>query len=74
MQIVNLYKYIRDDGGVTVSPVKPDIEYTEMFRLIADEGKELVNGDIHTSCIDVETTEGWTETEVEVKETKEKIK
>lgn len=74
MQIVNLYKYIRDDGGVTVSPVKPDIEYTEMFRLIADEDKELVNGDIHTSCIDVETTEGWTETEVEVKETKEKIK
>ena len=74
MQIVDLYKYIRDDGGVTVSPVKPDIEYTEMFRLIADEDKELVNGDIHTSCIDVETTEGWTETEVEVKETKEKIK
>lgn len=74
MQIVNLYKYIRDDGGVTVSPVKPNVEYVEMFRLIADEGKELVNGDIHTSCIDVETTEGWTETEVEVKETKEKIK
>ena len=74
MQIVDLYKYIRDDGGVTVSPVKPDIEYTEMFRLIADEDKELVNGDIHTSCIDVETTGGWTETEVEVKETKEKIK
>ena len=36
MQIVNLYKYIRDDGGTTVSPVKPNIEYTEMFRLIAD--------------------------------------
>lgn len=74
MQVVNLYKYIRDDGGVTVSPVKPDIEYTEMFRLIADENKELVNGDARAFCIDVETTEGWTETEVEVKETKEKIK
>ena len=72
MQIVNLYKYIRDDGGTTVSPVKPNIEYTEMFRLIADEGKELVNGDIHTSCIDVETTEGWIEVEAELKEIKEK--
>ena len=39
MEIVNLYKYIRDDGGATVSPVKPNAEYVEMFRLIADEGK-----------------------------------
>ena len=61
MQIVNLYKYIRDDGGVTVSPVKPDIEYTEMFRLIADEDKELINGDIRAFCVDVESTEGWNE-------------
>ena len=74
MQIVNLYKYIRDDGGVTVSPVKPDIEYTEMFRLIADENKELVNGDVRAFCIDVESTEGWTEIEAELKEIKEKIK
>lgn len=61
MQIINLYKYIRDDGGTTISPVKPNIEYTEMFRLIADEGKELMNGDIRTSCIDVESIEGWSE-------------
>ena len=61
MKIVNLYKYIRDDGGATVSLVKPNAEYVEMFRLIADEGKELVNEDIRTSCIDVESTEGWSE-------------
>ena len=61
MQVVNLYKYIRDDGGVTVSPVKPNTEYTEMFRLIADEGKELMNEDVRTPCIDVESTEGWSE-------------
>ena len=65
MQIVNLYKYIRDDGGVTVSPVRPDIEYVEMFRLIADEGKELMNGDVRTPCIDVEHIEGWTEIDAE---------
>ena len=61
MKIVSLYKYIRADGGTTISPVKPNTEYTEMFRLIAEEGKELVNGDIRTSCIDVESTEGWSE-------------
>lgn len=61
MKIVSLYKYIRADGGTTVSPMKPNTEYTEMFRLIADEGKELMNGDIRTPCIDVESTEGWSE-------------
>lgn len=65
MQIINLYKYIRDDGGTTVSPMKPNSEYIEMFRLIADEGKELLNGDIRISCIDVETIEGWTEIDAE---------
>ena len=61
MQIINLYRYIRKDGGITVSPVKPDCEYTEMFRLVADEGKILVKDDICTSCIDTESTEGWEE-------------
>lgn len=68
MKIVSLYKYIRADGGTTVSPVKPNAEYTEMFRLIADEGKELMNGDIRTLCVDVESTEGWIEVEAELKE------
>ena len=68
MKIVRIYKYIRADGGTTVSPVKPNAEYTEMFRLIADEGKELMNGDIRTLCVDVESTEGWIEVEAELKE------
>jgi hypothetical protein len=61
MQVINLYKYIRKDGGVTVSPVKPDCEYTEMFRIVADEGKVLVKGDIVTTCIDTDFIEGWEE-------------
>jgi hypothetical protein len=61
MQIINLYKYIRKDGGTTVSPIKPDCEYTEMFRLVADEGKILVKDDICTSCIDTDSIEGWEE-------------
>ena len=63
MQVINLYKYIRENGGVTVSPNKPNVEYTEMYRLVADEGKILTNGEIVTSCVDVETIEGWNEIE-----------
>lgn len=62
MQIVNIYRYIRDDGGITHSITKPDdVEYTILYRLIADEDKELVNGDIHTECIDVDDIEKWLE-------------
>jgi hypothetical protein len=61
MQIINLYKYIREDGGTTVSPNKPECEYTEMYRIIADEGKTLINGDVMTSCADVESFDGWEE-------------
>lgn len=62
MQTINLYRYVRADGGVTVSPVKPDCEYTEMVRLVADDGKMLTNDGEHlTGCIDVATADGWYE-------------
>ena len=65
MQTIPLYKYARADGGVIVSPVKPDCEYTEMYRLIADEGKALTKDGVNTTaCTDVESTEGWYEVEV----------
>jgi hypothetical protein len=32
-----------------------------MFRLVADEGKALTDGEIITSCIDVESPYGWYE-------------
>lgn len=65
MQIINLYRYERPNGGVTVSPVEPSCEYTEMVRLVADEGKELFNGEQRTTCIDTETAEGWVEVDIE---------
>lgn len=61
MQIIPLYKYEREEGGITVSPMKPDGTYTEMFRIVAEEGMVLVNGDIVTSCTDVESLDGWGE-------------
>lgn len=62
MQTITLYRYIRHDGGVSTSPVKPDTaEYTVEYRLIADDGKALTNGTIIAGCVDVESTDGWTE-------------
>lgn len=63
MKVVKLYRTVREDGGVTVSPTKVESgEYTEMFRLIADDGKLLtVNGIDTCPCVDVETVEGWYE-------------
>ena len=61
MQTITLYRYTRPDGGISVSPIKPNVKYTEMVRLIADEGKALTDGTNTTTCSDVSSAEGWTE-------------
>lgn len=65
MTIVNLYRYQRADGGYTVSPVKPEdgIEYIQRYRLVADDDKAITNGTIITSCVDVDSPDGWVDTE-----------
>lgn len=66
MQKISLYRYTRSDGGITHSLSKPDnAEYTIVYRLIADEGKELINEDIRTTCIDTNTYEGWSEVDAD---------
>lgn len=61
MQIIPLYKYERPGGGITVSRNKPNCDYTEKFRLIADEGKNLQKGEVITYCVDVDSSDGWVE-------------
>lgn len=62
MTILTLYKYVRKDGGDTVSPIKPDGEYTEMYRLVADEGKLLTRDGVNTTeCVDTDSLDGWYE-------------
>lgn len=63
MQTISLYRFTRPDGGVTVSPVKPDGDYTELTRLIADEGMVLTDGENYNACVDTDTPENWTEIE-----------
>ena len=40
-----------------------------MYRLVADEGKELTQDGVNTTCcIDVKSTEGWYEVDVKHEE------
>jgi hypothetical protein len=68
MQIIPLYRYTRPKGGVTVSPIKPECEYTELFRLVANDGMALTNGETTTYCVDTGTMEGWAEVEAPTEE------
>ena len=68
MEIKPLYRFLREDGGITESPDKPDgAEYTIRFRLIASDGKLLTDGTAETFCIDVESADGWTEIDAPIK-------
>lgn len=63
MQAKELYRYSREDGGITVSPTQPmDTEYEACYRLIADEGSAITNGEVITECIDVDDVTGWRDT------------
>lgn len=52
--------------GSTVTPVEPESYDSILYRLIADEGKELVKGDVRTVCIDTDSADGWTEEDAQV--------
>lgn len=61
MQTITLYRYTRPDGGVTVSPIKPDVPFDLRYRLIADENKALTDGTTVTACTDTDKPDAWTE-------------
>lgn len=62
MKIKTLYCYEREGGGITISPIKPNCEYTEMLRLIAGDGKMLTkDGEDLCRVVDVDSSDGWYE-------------
>ena len=63
MTIKPIYIYTGEGGTIQTTIKLPILETRQMRRLIADEGKELVKGAIHTNCIDVEIDEvdAWIE-------------
>lgn len=65
MQKITLYRYVRPDGGVTVSTQKPDVDCTELCRLVADEGMTLTDGNSQAQCVDTYNPDRWAETELD---------
>ena len=48
-----LYKSERKGGGYTVSLIKPEGSYNIRWRLIAEEGMAITNGETTVTVIDV---------------------
>ena len=60
-----LYRIIRADGGIDVTPNKPtEGTYSETYRLIADEGKALTDGTDYYMCIDTDFPDKFMEVDV----------
>lgn len=67
MEIRTLYRYEREVGKVTVSTEKPDVEYEETYRIIADEGKEVTKDNVNFySVVDTDMKDGWVEKEITI--------
>lgn len=71
MKRKNLYKYECNEGGYTVSPEKPPEgkDFWRRYRLIADEGKAITDGEIITQVIDVKSYAGWRDCDLPPEET-----
>ncbi len=74
-----LYKSPREGGGYTVSLQKPDGPYQVRWRLIAEAGKAITNGDMTVTVIDVihrKDCDNWADCELpdERKPIKEKVR
>jgi hypothetical protein len=59
----NLYRYIGRNGIITSLVHLDDAKYYPMYRLIADEGKMLTDGELIVKSIDIfaEDLDKWTE-------------
>lgn len=72
MIIKTLYRYTRD-GKTTVSPVKPDGDYSVTYRVIAEEGMAITNGNLECECIDTDHPSEWHDCESSAMTEEEKL-
>lgn len=61
MQIKTLYVIYNSDGTTTVTPNEISEYDHTTYRLIADEGMELIKGEIRTPAIDTDDLDDWNE-------------
>lgn len=61
MEIRTLYRII-NNGKVTVTPIKPSHnDYTETYRVIAEDGMILTDGENTYGCVDTDEPSKYTE-------------
>ena len=71
-----LYKSERKGGGYTVSLIKPEGSYQVRWRLIAEEGKGITDGEQIVTVIDVihrKDCENWTDCDLPEEENIESV-
>lgn len=62
MIIKALYRVTRSDGGIDITPNEPlNTEFTETYRLIADEGMVITDGANTYCCVDTDEPEKYSE-------------
>ena len=70
MQIITLYRFQRPDGGITISPNKPETEYSETYRIVADTDKMLTKDNkTFFNVIDDDYIELYTEVTINTENT-----
>ena len=66
MNKINLYRYTYADGSSTITTKqREETDEVYAYRLVADEGKAITNGDLVTYCIDTHNPDDWTDCEAE---------
>ena len=72
MEYRDIYKFTREDGGVTVSIDKPEGEYVKMVRIVAGEGKMITKDGVNLCPMTDECSgEGWYEVDAPSDEAEE---
>ena len=63
MRKVKYYRYLGTNGFIETKIELPGVYNTSFYRLIADEGKELTNGELTVSSVMVseKDLDNWTE-------------
>ncbi|MBQ9760143.1 MAG: hypothetical protein IJW16_02210 [Clostridia bacterium] len=61
MKTIEIYRYRRDDGGITIDTEKPKRGYTKGIRYIADKGMLLTDGTETRISVDEFHGRIWTE-------------
>jgi hypothetical protein len=67
MKKINRYRYLGKNGIITTSVLLEGNDPINMYRLIADEGKILTDGEIYTRQVEIfaEDLNKWSEVKIE---------